>query len=147
MMATTAILMIIASAIMPMARLANARVKEAELRRALRELRTAIELYRLYCEEGIASPNNKKIEPCRPPYPQKLTDLVEGKSYIGDVSGQKFKALRRLPRDPMTDSYDWGMRCYEDEPDSTSHCGANVWDVYTKSKRKSPISGESYDKW
>ncbi len=146
LLATTAILIIVASAILPMARTTQTRAKEMELRRALREIRGAIDLYRIYCEEGIMPPNGKKIEPCRPPYPQKLEDLVEGKSYIGDVTPIKFKALRRIPKDPMTDSYEWGMRCAEDEPDSTSHCGSNVWDVYTKSNRKA-LDGTRYKDW
>jgi general secretion pathway protein G len=134
LMATTAMLMILASAIMPMARTMQRRAKEAELRRALRQIRGAIDLYRMHCDPLIMVP--KKIEPCNPPYPQKLEDLVEGKPYIGDVTPMKFRALRRIPIDPMTGTDEWGMCCIEDETDCTSWCGSNVWNVYSKSNRK-----------
>jgi general secretion pathway protein G len=93
----------------------------------------------------------KHIEPCRipAPYPAKLEDLVEGKPYIGDVGGSgavKFRALRRIPVDPMTGSTEWGLRCHSDEPDSTSWCGTNVYDVYTKSNRKA-LDGTRYKDW
>jgi general secretion pathway protein G len=143
-MMTSAILFITASAILPMASITSRRAKEAELRAALREIRTAINHYSLLCDEQAPPVDPKgKIEPCHPNYPKKLEDLVEGKAYIGNVSGLKFKALRRIPRDPMTEDGEWGLRCYEDEPDSTSHCGANVWDVYSKSKRKG-LDGKPY---
>jgi general secretion pathway protein G len=153
MIATVAVLMIIASAIAPMARATNQRRKEIELRRALREIRQGIDVYRQFSEEAVQTPPfmglppGAKIPPRHPPYPEKLEDLVEGVGMLGVASASmKLKVLRHLPRDPMTNSKEWGMRCYEDEPDSTSWCGSNVWDVYTKSNATA-LDGTRYRDW
>jgi hypothetical protein len=79
-------------------------------------------------------------------YPPDLQTLVEGVSVVNDQSGRKLKFLRKVPIDPMTNSTDWGMRSYQDRPDSTSWGGQNVYDVYTKSTGTA-LDGTKYKDW
>ena len=143
MVATAAIVMILASAIMPMARVSHQRQKEIELRRQLRELRTAIDRFRKDVENGAIGGSDVKLgsEGC----PEDLVTLTKGVSWVGHVD-QKRKFLRRIPIDPMTGKAEWGMRCYQDDPDSDSWCGQNVFDVYTKSGAKA-LDGTRYKDW
>ena len=145
LMATAAILMILASAIMPMARLTRKRQKEIELRRELRILRTAIDAYKKETEpNGRIGGTDVKLG--SEGYPPTLEILVEGVNQIGRVDGVKLKFLRRIPVDPMTGTAEWGMRCYQDEPDSDSWCGSNVWDVFSKSQALA-LDGTKYHDW
>ena len=79
-------------------------------------------------------------------YPESLEILVEGVTMSGDASGKKLKFLRRIPLDPLTGSNEWGMRSYQDKPDSTSWGGQNVFDVYTKSEGTA-LDGTKYKDW
>ena len=79
-------------------------------------------------------------------YPPDLDVLVEGVTQVGRVDGVKLKFLRRVPKDPITGTTDWGMRCYQDDPKNDSWCGQNVWDVYTKSGGKG-LDGTRYKEW
>ena len=79
-------------------------------------------------------------------YPDDLETLVEGVTPVGSASGTKLKFLRRIPVDPMTGEAEWGMRCYQDPPDSRSWCGQNVWDVYSLSQGKA-LDGSMYKDW
>ena len=79
-------------------------------------------------------------------YPPDLETLVEGVSKVGDASGTKLKFLRRIPIDPMTNSTEWGMRSYQDKPDSTSWGGQNVFDVYTTYAGKG-LDGTNFRDW
>jgi general secretion pathway protein G len=145
LVATAAILMILASAIMPMARLTRKRQKEIELRRELRIMRTAIDLYKKETEpNGRIGGTDVKLG--SEGYPPTLEILVEGVNQVGRVDGIKLKFLRRIPIDPMTGTAEWGMRCYQDEPDSDSWCGSNVWDVYSKSQAVA-LDGTKYREW
>jgi general secretion pathway protein G len=148
LVATAAILMILASAIMPMAKVTRKRQKEIELRRELRILRTAIDDYKKLADmqgrPGSIAPTDIKVG--SEGYPPSLEILVEGVNLVGDVSDVKKKFLRRIPVDPMTNSMEWGMRCYQDDADSTSWCGSNVWDVYTKSQGVA-LDGTKYADW
>ena len=137
LVATSAILMILASAIMPMARVARKRQRELELRRELRILRTAIDEYKKMVDAGRIGGMDLKVG--SEGYPPTLEILVEGVSQVGAID-KKLKFLRRLPVDPMTRTPEWGLRCYQDDADSDSWCGSNVYDVYTKSP------GEALDK-
>jgi general secretion pathway protein G len=137
LVATAAILMIMASAIMPMARVTRKRQKEIELRRELRILRTAIDEYKKMVDAGRIGGMDVKLG--SEGYPPTLEILVEGVSPVGTVD-KKLKFLRRIPVDPMTRTAEWGLRCYQDDADSDSWCGSNVYDVYTKSQ------GEALDK-
>ena len=143
LVATTAILMILASAIMPMAKVSRKRQKEIELRRELRILRTAIDEFQKLVGTRIGGSDVKLGSEG---YPPTLEILVEGVTPIGDVSGRKLKFLRRIPVDPMTRTAEWGLRCYQDDPDSDSWCGSNVYDVYTKSQGVA-LDGTKYSDW
>jgi general secretion pathway protein G len=143
LIATAAILLILASAILPLGRVAQLRTKEIELRRNLRTMREAINRYRLAVEQGQIGGTDVKTgsEGC----PPDLETLVKGVNRVGTVE-RKLKFLRRIPQDPMTGSAEWGQRCYQDEADSTSWCGDNVWDVYSKSTAKG-LDGTPYNTW
>jgi general secretion pathway protein G len=143
MVATAAILMILASAVMPMARVVRTRQKELELRRSLRILRTAIDDYKKAVDTGKIGGTDVKVG--SEGYPPDLQILVKGVTQVGKVN-VKLKILRRLPLDPMTGNAQWGLRCYQDDPDSTNWCGENVWDVYSKSKEKA-LDGTLYREW
>lgn len=149
MLVTLAILAILATAVMPLAKIAVKREKEIELRRNLRLIREAIDAYKKL-------PDEKKIEVEEDSegYPPDLETLVKGVELKeekadekGKRSGQKtIKFLRRIPKDPMTDSFDWGLRSYQDEPDAEVWGGENVYDVYTKSMAKA-LDGTKYKDW
>ena len=144
MVATAGILMILASAILPMARITRTRQREIELRRELRTMRTAIDKYHQAVAEGKIGGTDVKLGSNG--YPPTLETLVEGVTQVGRVDGLKLKFLRRVPVDPMTGTTEWGMRCYQDEPTEESWCGQNVWDVFTKSQGKA-LDGTRYNEW
>jgi general secretion pathway protein G len=139
----TVLLAVLASAIVPVAGVAAKRAKEAELRAALRTMRTAIDEYKRAVDMGAIGGTD--IELGSEGYPEKLEVLVEGVSQVG-TPGKKLKFLRRIPIDPMTNSTDWGMRSYQDEPDSTIWGGQNVYDVFTKSTAIA-LDGSKYSDW
>jgi general secretion pathway protein G len=143
LVATAAILMILASAILPLGRVAHRRQQEIELRRDLRRMREAIDRYKLAVDQGLIGGTDVKLG--SEGYPPDLETLVKGVNRVGTVD-RKLKFLRRIPVDPMTGSAEWGMRCYQDDPDSTSWCGENVWDVYSTSTAKG-LDGTVYDTW
>jgi general secretion pathway protein G len=143
MVATAAILMILASAILPMARVSVKREREIELRRALRDVRTAIDRYKQAVDAGQIGGSDVKLG--SEGYPPDLETLVKGVNQVGRVD-HKLKFLRRIPLDPLTRTAEWGMRCYQDDPDDTSWCGQNVWDVYSRAEGKA-LDGTSYKDW
>jgi general secretion pathway protein G len=142
LMATVTIMMILAAVIVPTSRNMYRRQKEIELRRALREIRTAIDEFHLFAMSPAMSPLDKKLG--SEDYPEKLEVLVEGVREVGKTETKR-KFLRHIPLDPMTGE-DWGLRCYQDEPDSTSWCGENVYDVFTKSDGRA-LDGTLYAEW
>jgi general secretion pathway protein G len=143
LVATAGILMILASAIMPMARITRTRNREIELRRELRVLRTAIDEYKKAVDSGRIGGSDVRLG--SEGYPPDLETLVEGVNAVGRID-VKLRFLRRIPIDPMTGKAEWGMRCYSDEPESTSWCGQNVWDVYSQSQAKG-LDGTRYTDW
>ena len=143
LVATAAIVMILASAILPLGRVAVKRQKEIELRRELRQMRDAINLYKQAVDQGQIGGTDVKLG--SEGYPPELETLVKGVNRVGTVD-RKLKFLRRIPVDPMTSSAEWGLRCYQDDADSTSWCGDNVWDVYSKSTAKG-LDGTNYNTW
>lgn len=143
LIATCAIMMILASAILPLARVGFTRRKEMELRRALREVRNAVDRYKLLVDQGQIGGTDVKLG--SEGYPPDLETLVKGVNRVGALD-RKIKLLRRIPLDPMTGNTEWGMRCYQDDPDETSWCGQNVWDVYSKSTAKG-LDGTRYNTW
>ena len=143
LVATAAILMILASAVLPMARVVRTRQKEIELRRSLRILRTAIDEYKKAVDAGKIGGTDVKVG--SEGYPPELQTLVKGVSQVGKID-VKLKFLRRVPVDPMTGKAEWGKRCYQDEPDDTTWCGENVWDVYSQSQGVG-LDGSKYKEW
>lgn len=143
LMATAAIMMIVAGSILPLARVTVKRQHEIELRRALREIRKAIDDYKLRVDQGQIGGSDVKLG--SEGYPPELETLVKGVSQVGRLD-RKLKFLRRIPIDPMTRSAEWGTRCYQDEPDSSRSCGDNVFDVYTKSEGTA-LDGTKYKDW
>ena len=140
MIVTMTIVAIIAGLAVPLARNAIIRQREVELRRALREIRVAIDRYKEASDLGLI-----QVTLGTEGYPESLELLVEGVDQIGTVDRQ-LKFLRRIPADPMTDSNQWGLRAYGDDPESTSWGGENVFDVYTRSQATA-MDGTSYREW
>lgn len=144
LLVVSVVLLILASAAMPLARVTVQRQREVELRRALRDMRTAIDRFKDAADlQQIAS---QDLKAGAEGYPEKLEVLIEGVRASGDASGRKLKFLRRIPIDPMTNSTDWGFRSYQDDADSTSWGGQNVFDVYTKSEGTA-LDGTKYRDW
>ena len=144
LLVVTTILLILASAVMPLANVTMQRQREAELRRALREMRTAIDNFKTAVDNGQIG--SLDVKAGSEGYPPDLDTLVEGVTAAGDATGRKLKYLRRIPLDPMTNSADWGLRAYQDKPDSTSFGGQNVYDVYSKSTATA-LDGTKYKDW
>ena len=140
----TTILLVLASAVMPLAQVATQRQREAELRRSLREVRTAIDQFRNAVDQGRIP--TTELEPENQGYPSDLNMLVEGVAAANDASGTKLRFLRRIPRDPMTNSTEWGLRSYQDSPTSTSWGRQNVYDVYT-TYEGTALDGSNYKDW
>jgi general secretion pathway protein G len=144
LLVVSVVLLILASAAMPLAKVTVQRQREVELRRALREMRTAIDRFKDAADlQQIAA---QDLKAGAEGYPEKLEVLVEGVRASGDASGRKLKFLRRIPIDPMTSSTEWGFRSYQDDADSTSWGGQNVFDVYTKSDGMA-LDGTKYRDW
>ena len=144
LMIVSAILFILASAVMPLAQVASQRHREAELRTALRQVRTAIDKFKDAVDQGRIA--QTEVTPGSEGYPPDLETLVDGVSIQNDQSGTKLKFLRRIPIDPMTNSTEWGMRAYQDRPDSSSWGRGNVFDIYTKSDATA-LDGTKYKDW
>jgi general secretion pathway protein G len=134
---TIAIIGILATAALPVARFQVKREKERELRRDLWEMRDAIDKYKDTADRGGIQ---IKIDTLG--YPPDLQTLVDGV----DVQTKKVRFLRRIPIDPMTGTADWGLRSNQDDPDSDSWGGQNVFDVYTKSYGTA-LDGTKYSTW
>jgi general secretion pathway protein G len=126
----------------PLARYKVRRDKERELRWALREMRTAIDKYKDMSDMGKLG-NQQKLG--TDGYPETLEILVEGVKMQGEVD-KKIRFLRRIPRDPFTNSTEWGKRSSQDDPTSTSWGGQNVFDVYSKTTEKAG-DGAQYSEW
>lgn len=133
----TALLVILTSLAIPLARVTIKREKERDLRRALWEMRDAIDRYKDAADRGAFQ---TKVD--SQGYPPDLDTLVKGV----DVQGKKVRFLRRIPVDPMTGGTDWGLRSMQDDPDSDSWGGQSVFDVYTKSEGIG-LDGTPYKTW
>lgn len=133
----TAILVILTGMAIPMARVTIKREKERDLRRDLWEMRDAIDRYKAAADRGAF-----QIKVGTEGYPPDLQTLVDGV----DVGGKKVRFLRHIPVDPMTGDTDWGMRSMQDDPDSDSWGGQNVFDVFTKSQGEA-LDGTKYKDW
>ena len=140
----SAILFILASAVMPLAQVVSQRQRESELRSSLRQMRTAIDRFKDAVDQGRIS--QQELSPGSEGYPPDLETLVEGVPVQNDESGAQLKFLRKIPTDPMTNSTEWGLRAYLDKPDSTSWGRGNVFDVYSKSGATA-LDGTKYKDW
>jgi general secretion pathway protein G len=138
------ILLILASAVMPLAQVTSQRQREVELRRVLREMRTAVDRFKDAVDQGVIP--TTELRPGSEGYPPDLETLVEGVSVANDATGRQIKFLRRIPIDPMTNSTEWGLRAYQDSPTATSWGGQNVFDVYTTSEGTG-LDGTKYRDW
>ncbi len=134
---TVAILAILASAALPLARFKVKRERERELRRDLWEMRDAIDHYKDAADKGAFQ---TKLDSQN--YPPDLETLVKGE----DVAGKKLKFLRRIPVDPMTGQAEWGLRSMQDDPTGDSYGGQSVFDVYSKSQGTA-LDGTRYSTW
>jgi len=141
------ILSVLTAAAIPLVRNTVKRDREAELRLALRDLRQAIDRYKLYHDRsnGTAIPIELKTQSG---YPKDISVLVDGfiPANVVGTSGNRVRFLRRLPIDPMTGDKEWGLKAYKDDADSDSWGGEDVWDVFSKSDQKS-LNGTSYRDW
>jgi len=138
------IIMILASAIMPLAKVTARREKEAELRRDLREMRLAIDHFKDAADLGLIGSVDLKAGAEN--YPADLQQLVDGVTPANDATGRKLKFLRRIPVDPFTKNTEWGLRSYQDKPDSTRWGGQNVYDVFTTFDGTA-LDGTKYKDW
>ena len=133
----TAILVVLSTMAVPMARLTIQREKERMLRIDLWEMRDAIDRYKDAADRGGFQ---TKVDSQN--YPPDLETLVKGV----DVQGKKIRFLRKIPIDPMTGNTEWGLRSMQDDPESDSWGGQSVFDVYTKSQG-SGLDGTKYKDW
>jgi general secretion pathway protein G len=135
------ILALLTSMAVPLARYRVRIEKEKALRSALDEMHKAIDAYK---DATIAAKIEVKLG--SDGYPESLEQLVEGVKLLQSADGKKIKFLRRIPKDPMTNSFDWGKRSTQDDPKSQSWGGQNIFDVYTKSTEHAR-DGTPYSEW
>jgi general secretion pathway protein G len=140
----TTIVLILASAVQPLAKVTMTRQKESELRRSLREMRTAIDKFKDAADAQLIPPT--ELRAGSEGYPPDLETLVAGVSVVNDASGRKLRFLRRIPRDPFSGEAEWGLRSYQDRPDATSWGGQNVFDVYSLAPGTA-LDGSKYTDW
>ena len=134
------ILAILAEAALPVVRFTIVRKKEAELHRDLREMRNAIDRYKDYADRNLI-----QVEVGSEGYPPDLETLVKGVN-VGSSGGKKIRFLRRIPIDPMTGRAEWNLQSVQDDPDTTSWGGNNVFDVHSKSQGTA-LDGTNYATW
>ena len=136
----SSLLVILASAALPIVRTTVVRSKEVQLHRALREIRDAIDHYKDYADRNLI-----RVEVGSEGYPPDLETLVKGVQ-IGAGSDRKVRFLRRIPVDPMTGRAEWNLQSVQDDPDSRSWGGSNVFDVHSKSQGTA-LDGTKYADW
>src|SRR5207237_5962787 len=144
LLVVTTIILILASAVLRLGKVTAQRTREAELRHALREVRTAIDKYKDAADLGQIGSLELKVGSEN--YPPDLQTLVDGVTAANDATGRKLKFLRHVPVDPMTRGKEWGLRSYQDKPDATRWGGQNVFDVYTTFDGKA-LDGTKYRDW
>ena len=136
----TSILLVLATAALPVVRFSVQRTKEAQLHKALRDIRNAIDSYKDYADRNLI-----RVEVGSEGYPPDLETLVKP-IQIGAGSDRKVRFLRRIPVDPMTERAEWNLLAVQDDPDSTSWGGKNVFDVHSKSQGTA-LDGTRYSDW
>jgi len=138
------IMSILTTMSVPLVRSQLRRNRERELRAALDQIRKAIDKYKDAADKNQIAPIN--LTPESMGYPLKLDDLVNGVKGVGPNADVKIKFLRRIPKDPMTNSFDWGKRAMQDDPKSGGGGAQNVFDVFTRSAEKG-LDGIPYSEW
>ena len=140
LMVVYTLLTILSLTVFPVARFTVRRQKEMELRRVLRMMRQAIDDYKRFSDAGLIP-----VELGTEGYPSEMEVLVEGVELVGTI-GTKQRFMRRIPIDPMTGDTEWGMRSVQDDFDSSSWGGENVYDVYSLSEATG-LNGVPYEEW
>ena len=140
MMATLAIISILATGIIPLSQVVYKRTKELELRNYLRVIRTALDEHKKLVDQKIIP-----VSATASGYPENLEILVTGVD-LKTATGEKRKFLRRIPKDPMMEEGDWGLKSYADDPDSTIWGGQDVYDIYSLSDKQA-LDGTYYRDW
>ena len=135
-----AMIAILTAMIVPVARYTVKREKELELKQQLRFMRDAIDRYKQHSDVGAI-----QVQLGSEGYPPDLVTLVAGVPQIGQIN-KKLKFLRRIPVDPMTGKAEWGLRSYQDEPDTMAWGGQNIYDVRSQSGGRA-IDGSYYKDW
>jgi general secretion pathway protein G len=133
-----ALIAVLSTMVLPVAKFTVKRRKETELRLALRQVRTGIDEYKRLSDQGMIP-----VKIGGEGYPESLEELVEGVAIVGQETKRRF--LRRIPLDPMTHD-DWVLRSYQDDMDSTMWGGENVYDIRTSSEGIA-IDGTKYAEW
>ena len=159
LMITLVIIFILASVALPLTKISTKRAKEIELRQTLRMMRTAIDNFRkdwardgntllgpLCVKNQLSCKENTGVTG----YPKTLDTLLKIELTGAEATVRETLALRRylrsIPVDPMTDSKEWGLRCYQDEADESRWCGEDVFDVFTTSTATA-TDGTTYREW
>jgi general secretion pathway protein G len=142
MLVALAVLAILASAALPLARWDQKRRDEARLRTTLRTMRQAIDRYKDYADRGLILLSDVDQKN----YPRSLEELVEGIEVGQPPEAQVVKFLGRIPVDPITGTTEWGLRSYQDDWDSRTWGGENVYDVYSLSEAQA-LDGTYYEDW
>jgi general secretion pathway protein G len=137
---TATLLVTLAAVALPTGKYTIRRGKEIELRQSLRLIRNAIDEFKRYSDAGLI-----QIDLGTDGYPSELEVLVEGVEIVGQID-KTARFLRRIPRDPMTGDFEWGMRSFQDDFDSASWGGENVFDVYSLSEGVG-LNGIPYREW
>jgi general secretion pathway protein G len=135
------IMALLTSMAVPLASYKVKRDKERELRYALREIRRAIDKYKDASDQKLID-----VKLGTEGYPESLEILVQGVKLSQSPDGKTIKFLRRIPKDPMTGTFDWGKRSMQDDPKAQSWGGQNVFDVYSKSTERAR-DGTPYSEW
>jgi len=138
------VLAVLATVAVPMTRWDEKRRREVQLRSALETMRTAIDQYKKYFDEGLV----QQEDVLQMGYPKDLEELLEGVEVTDPTSAERkvVKFLNRIPVDPFTEEAEWGLRSYQDDWDSESWGGENVWDVYSLSPLRA-LDGTYYREW
>lgn len=136
-----AILSVLATVALPLARVTVIRKKEAMLNYDLREMRDAIDRYKDFADQ-----NKIQVQAGTEGYPPDLETLVKGVPLTGTTDNKKIHFLRSLPTDPMTGNTDWGLRSVQDDTDSQAWGGTDVFNVYSKSTATA-LNGTKYSDW
>ena len=136
------IMLVLSTMAVPLARSRIQTERRRALQAALDEMRHAIDRYKDNCDQGYFGPP-KAGSNC---YPESLEILVAGVKLAQSPDGKVMKFLRRIPRDPFTNKYEWGLLSDQDDPTATNWGGQNVFNVYTKSMDKDP-DGKPYAEW